>query len=44
MRKKQRHGGLSPHHVRLIRKYLETLYAPKVPQAGGASRAIAANS
>jgi hypothetical protein len=25
MRKKQRHGGLSPYHVRLIRKYLKTL-------------------
>ena len=24
---------LSPHYVRLIRKYLKTLYAPNVPQA-----------
>jgi hypothetical protein len=29
MRKKQRHGGLSPHYVR---KYLKTLYDPNVPQ------------
>jgi hypothetical protein len=33
MRKKQRYGGLSPHYVRLIRKYLKTLYAPNAPQA-----------
>jgi hypothetical protein len=33
MRIKQRHGGLSPHYVRLIRSYLRTLYAPNVPQA-----------
>jgi hypothetical protein len=33
MRKKQRRGGLSPHHVRLIRKYLCTLYDPNASQA-----------
>jgi hypothetical protein len=33
MRKKQRHGRLSPYHVHLIRKYLKTLSAPNVPQA-----------
>jgi hypothetical protein len=26
MRKKQRYGGLSPRHVRLIRDYLQTAY------------------
>jgi hypothetical protein len=33
MRRKQRHGGLSPHYVRLIRSYLRTLNEPNVPQA-----------
>jgi hypothetical protein len=27
------HGGLSPPHVRLMRKYLKTVYDPNVPQA-----------
>ena len=33
MRRKQRHGGLSPHYVRLIRGYLRTLNDPNAPQA-----------
>jgi hypothetical protein len=31
MRKKQRYGGLSPRHVRLIRDYLHTVYNSVLP-------------
>jgi hypothetical protein len=32
MPKKKPYGGLSTHHVRLIRNYLKTLCDPDVPQ------------